>query len=767
MFDKKELMLQLQKNPDRYWKVKLFDELGFKRRQCSNCGKFFWAIREQSTCNDSTCRTYDFIGKPPTKKRLDYLETWEVIKKFFEKNNHEPLKRYPVVCRWFSPLYFTVAGIVDFYREYNGNFTFEFPANPLILTQPCLRFNDIYNVGINAKSYTSFLMIQQCSKYDSKSGYWKDKCIDLDFELLTKVFGIKPEEIVFIEDVWLGSGAFGSSLEYHVQGLELGNAVFTEFVGTIDRYSEMKEKVIDMGAGQERFAWITQGTPTSYDATFGPVIEKMKKISGIDYDREFFLKYSKYSGCLNYEVGDVAPIKKRIASILKVSPEMLEKKVQGIEALYAIAEHVRGLVFAISDSGLPSNVGGGYNLRVILRRALSFIDKFKWNFKLDEIGFWHIDYLKKLFPELEESKNEIAKILDVEEKRFMQDKKRSKKIIENYKGKKISEDDLQKLYTSQGITPEELGVEVPSDFYIKLTEKHQGEIQPEGKWHFDISNTPDTKVLYYEHPVIYNFDARVVRTFDEGKFVVLDQTAFYPTSGGQLHDKGTINGVNVLDVQKIKNVIIHQLENPIKDGKVSCKIDKTRRDRLTKHHTATHIINAAARKVLGKHVWQAGSEKEENKARLDITHYESLGDSEIEKIENEANAMISQNLPVTEKILPRMEAEKRFGFTIYQGGAIPLKFLRIVSIGDVDHEADGGTHVESTGQVGGITILRTKRIQDGVVRLEYAAGDVAVSILKEKEKILKEAAWKLGVKEEQVPEAVEKLFKEWKKVRKK
>jgi alanyl-tRNA synthetase len=189
---------------------------------------------------------------------------------------------------------------------------------------------------------------------------------------------------------------------------------------------------------------------------------------------------------------------------------------------------------------------------------------------------------------------------------------------------------------------------------------------------------------------------------------------------------------------------------------------------VTKHHVATHIINVAARKVLGSHVWQHSAFKDVDKARLDITHFESLSEDEVEKIEKIANEIVEKGLPIKVEILSRSEAEKKYGFTIYQGGAIPEKILRIVSIGNVDVEACGGTHylLKSTKDVGCILILKSKRIQDGIDRIEFAAGEVALNYLKEKEEILKEVAEKLEVKKTEVPKAVEELFKEWKQKRK-
>jgi alanyl-tRNA synthetase len=767
--NKKALMQEFQKNPHRYWKVKLFDEFGFERRRCEKCGKFFWTLTEQKICNDSTCRGYEFIGKPPTKKRLDFFQTWKAIEKFFVKNGHVSLKPYPLACKWYPLLYFVNAGIVDFYRIENGRLEFEFPANPSILTQPCLRFNDLPNTGINGKSYSCFFMIQQSSLYNEKEGYWKDKATELDFKLLTRVFGIKPSQIVFIEDVWLSPVAFGPSLEYHVQGIELGNIVFTEFEGTPISYKEMRNKVIDMGAGHERFTWITQGTPTSYDAVFGPLLKKLRKKIGLEYDKKFFLNYAKYAGYINVdEIPDLKIAKKHIAKKLEVSFEELEKQVEKLEALYIITEHARGLALALGQGNLPSNVGGGYNLRVILRRALSFIDKFEWPIEFNDVIIWHLKNLRKIFPTLIEREEEILKILDIEKRRYKNTKIRVGKIVERLVGKKISGEELLRLYESEGITPEQLGVEVPSEFYAKVTAKHMGEkIIEEKRILIDVSNLPPTQILYYK-PVL-KFRAKVLKV--SGNYVVLDRTAFYPRSGGQEPDFGFINEFEVIDVEKIGNVIVHEAKNcKLKEGEiVECKIDRKRRLILSKHHTATHIINAAARKVLGKHVWQHSAFKDVDKARLDITHYESLSEETIEKIEKTANDLVERGLPIKIEVLPRGKAERKYGLEIYQGGAILQKELRIVSIGKIDREACSGTHnmLKSTKEVGFIYILRTKRIQDGVVRIEFASDKIALNYLREKERILRKTAKELGVKEKDVPKAIEKLFKRWKKLRKK
>ena len=776
MLNKSELKRKFSKEWEKHYKIDFLIDKGFKRKICSNCGKAFWTLDpNRKLCADPPCQAYDFIGNPPTKQRLGYIESWKTIENFFKKNGHKSLRRYPVVCRWY-PLYFTIAGIIDFYRLEKGNLVFDFPANPSIVPQSCLRFNDIPNVGVTGRHYTSFVMVQQSSLYDGKQGYWKEKCIELDFDLLTKAFGINPEEIVFIEDAWVGPNAFGPSLEYFVRGLEIGNAVFTEFKQTNSGVQELEQKVIDMGAGLERFSWITQGTPTSYDVAFEPIIRYLKQQTGIEYDRNFFEKYSKLSGTLNMdEVKNMSKAKQTIAQKLGTTVELLEKRVSPLEAIYAIADHTLALTFAITDGMLPSNVGGGYNLRVILRRMLGFMDKFRWNLDLTKICEIHANHLKPIYPELIDHIDDIDKILEVEKKRYSNTKIRTqnivKRIVENQEP--LNEERLIKLYDSEGITPELVktfvpDLKIPNDFYVKVTETHMKEKKKlKLTQEIDVSGLPPTKIMFYDEPDKYEFDAAILRIINN-EWVVLDKTYFYPESGGQKSDIGFIGNAPVLNVQKIGNVVIHKILGSVKEGEyITCRVNKYRRDILKKHHTATHIVNTACREILGQHVWQHGAEKTAEKARLDITHYDTLTEKQVQDIENRANQIVEKKIPIKIEILERGDAEKKYGFRIYQGGAVPEKKLRIVSIGNLDHEACCGLHCNNTSEVGFISIFKTKRIQDGIVRLEFASGEVALKQLKEKEKILKEVTKKLGVKEDDVPKKVQELFNTWKMLRKK
>jgi len=789
---KKELAALFSSNPDRYYRVSLFDELGFVRKKCTICEKFFWTLdTTRNFCPDH--EKYSFIGKPPTKKRLDYVNAWKETESFFRRNDHEIVRRYPVVCRWREDLYFTIASIVDFQRIVGNQVVFELPANPLVVPQMCLRFNDIENVGLSGRHYTGFCMIGQTCNADAPGGYWKDRCIDLDFGMLTKGLGIRAEDITFVEDVWMGAGAFGYSLEFFVRGLELGNAVFTEFEGNENDYRIMPNKIIDMGAGLERFSWITMGTPTSYDCCFGPVIGKLVDMTGTDTDPEVLNRYFE-SVSLNLEdkTGsssnstnsgrNIQDLKLLIAKEMKIPREQLSAVVAPYEAIYTICDHIRTLVFAISDGALPSNVGGGYNLRVILRRALSILERLGWKniMSVQDIAELHIDYLKQIYPELEEHRHDVMTILRLESSRYSSSRERMNSVAmslkANKKGKELTVDDLIRLYESDGITADflmEQGIiqNVPSTFYTRLADLHTSQASSQvSKPISGLEGLPPTKLLYYQDESIRHFQAKVLKVIG-GKYIILDQTAFYPRGGGQEPDTGEIEGIKVTEVTKQADVVVHSVEGegrmPTEEQIVQAVVNGRRRDLITKHHTATHVLNSASRNTLGSWVLQDSAFKDESYGRLDITHHSAITREEVKKIERIANRTIRENHPVIIKTYDRGDAEQHFSFRIYQGGTVPTSNVRIVNIEGWDIEACGGTHVKSSGEIGLLKIVKSERIQDGVVRLEFVAGEAAVNYMQELDSQLASIAQTLGSSREKITESFGKAMQETESAKKK
>ena len=776
---KREFKIKASKEPDKYYATSVLKKEGFARKHCKSCGTYFWTASNSDVCGNPACSGgFRFIGKTPAKKKLDYIGVWTEFSKLFKKFGYTPIKRYPVVARWRDDTDFVQASIYDF-QPYVVSGEVEPPANPLVVPQMCLRFNDIDNIGITGAHYCAFVMIGQHAFMKPKD--WNQAKYFSDIHnWLKQGLGLPNEEITFHEDAWAGGGNFGPCMEYFSRGLELGNQVYMMFEQTPSGNKELNLKVLDMGMGHERNAWFTQGKSTSFETTFPTVVQKLRSITGVKIDDKLMQKFLPYSSYLNVdEVENIDKVWQDVAKKIDYDVKELKTKILELAALYSVAEHSRALLVALSDGALPSNVGGGYNLRAILRRALSFIDQYKWSISLPEVCKWHADYLKPLFPELSENLDEVARILEVEKAKYEATKQKTHSIISKLMKKIIDDKKLLLLYDSYGITPEIVKEEasklnkkinVPENFYARVAELHSKQEQEHAtkrEEKLNLENVPDTKALYYSDYKKNKFKAKVLKIIDNK--VILNETYFYPTSGGQLHDLGTINGQNVIDIFKQGSVIVHVLsQNPeFKAGnEAECEIDLNRRLQLAKHHTSTHIINAAARKVLGNHINQAGAKKDIDKATIDLTHYQSITDEEIGKIEKEANRIVKQSIKVHSDFLPRTEAEQKYGMNIYQGGAVPGKLLRIVNIDGIDVEACGGTHLHNTSEAGEIKILKATKISDGIVRLYFTAGEAAQREKKGETQILEEASKLLGVDITHLPSRVNELFDKWKIERK-
>ena len=223
------------------------------------------------------------------------------------------------------------------------------------------------------------------------------------------------------------------------------------------------------------------------------------------------------------------------------------------------------------------------------------------------------------------------------------------------------------------------------------------------------------------------FSAKIIKIFD-GRNIILDQTAFYPRGGGQEPDTGIMGGIQVIEVIKQADIIIHKLQNRsnfVEGQTIDGRVNNRRRESITKHHTATHILNSSARNTLGSWVWQNSAFKEEGYGRL--RYYAPFCFEQRRNMENRTKSefMVRQNLPVVINTYSRGNAEQYYTFRIYQGGVVPSNSVRIVNINNWDIEACGGTHVRKTGDIGIIKIIKSERIQDGIIRLEFAAGEAA------------------------------------------
>lgn len=782
---KKKFKAIASANPDKYFATKVLRTEGFIRKHCS-CGTYFWTTnKDQETCGDPVCMGgVDIFRGAPVKKKLDFIDVWLGFKKFFEKRGYKALNRYPVIARWNPTTEFTNSSISAF-QPYVISGESPPPAKKLVIPQFCLRFGDVDNVGITGSHCTGFVMIGQ-HVFVKPEEWDQDELFRDIYDYITQEIGVPKHELTLHEESWAGGGNYGPCMEFFSRGVELFNQVYMMYEHTDSGDKELSLKVLDMGLGMERVAWFTQGSITLYDAAFPLVIERLKKKLGVKFDKDLYKRFAPLASMLNLdEADDIDKQWAEVAARMNISADELKQKILPMTALYSVAEHSRALLFAITDGGLPSNVGGYYNLRVIFRRAMEFIDKFEWEVSLAEVCEWHADYLKPIYPELAKHLGEVKKILEVEKQKYYHSKRKGKLVVEHLlKAKKqVTPDKLVELYDSHGISPEQvreeaqklnIHVEIPENFYALVAEKHeqaQHRTQTRREEELDLRGIPGTQALYYDSYDYVDFKARVLRIIEKAHkwYVVLDRTAFYPTSGGQLHDKGFLNKTEVVDVFKQGDVIIHVcLRKPDfhEEDTVSGKVDFDTRLQLAQHHTAAHIINGVARRILGNHVWQAGASKSLEKARLDITHYASLSDEEVARIEKEANEIIRNNLPIYKSFMPRNVAEAKYGFTLYQGGAVPGKEIRVVSIPGLDVEACGGTHLNLTGEVKLIKILRTSKVQDGIVRIEFTAGNAAVKTQMKENKVLEETAAMLGVDTDQLPGRVEELFEKWKKARK-
>jgi len=505
---KKILKEKASKNPEKYYPVNFLDSLGFKRQKCKKCGTYFWSKEEREICGDVSCiGKYEFIGKEMSEK-LDFIKVWKKFKKVMENLGYTPIKPYPVVARWRDDLDFVIASIADF-QPWVVEGISKPPANPLIVPQFCLRFNDIDNVGITGRHYTGFVMIGQHA-FEKPENYNKDKYLEDIFIWLTKGFGLKEKDIIFHEDAWAGGGNAGPSIEFFSKGLELGNQVYMQYDIKGDDFKKLDLMVLDMGTGQERYSWFSHGTTTSYEPNFPTVLPYLKNYLDLNKEEEKIYNYFlPYSGLLNVDEADVKEEWKKIANLLEVEEEILKEIVMKKAAIYSIAEHTRTLLMAFNDGAVPSNVGGGYNLRLLARRIFSFIEKYKLDLDLSKIFELHYNYLKEQY-DLENWQIAIE-IMEEERKKFNESIKKAKNILlrEISKKRKLEKEDFVKLYESYGVTPEiveeviskeNLGfkIEIPENFYVLIEEIKNKQKKKRKKEVIEINKElPETKILYW------------------------------------------------------------------------------------------------------------------------------------------------------------------------------------------------------------------------------------------------------------------------------
>ncbi|UUX92893.1 alanine--tRNA ligase [Methanoplanus endosymbiosus] len=784
------------------YQLEYFKEKGFVRKICSKCGSAFWTRDpERETCGDAPCVPYDFIGKPVFEPH-SISEMREKYLSFFEGHGHKRIERYPVAARWRDDIYLTIASIADF-QPFVTSGVVPPPANPLTISQPCIRLNDLDSVGRSGRHLTTFeMMAHHAFNTPREEIYWKDRTVGLCDEFLASI-GADINDITYKEHPWIGGGNAGPSVEVLIGGLEVATLVFmslgkaksdkppVELEGV--PYYPMDLRIVDTGYGLERLVWASKGSPTIYDAVFPEIVNDLMGYAGIDHfldDPEFtniLGLNAKYAGLMDITGSNLISMRKEVANNIGVTFEKLQSIMDPVERIYAIADHTRCLAYMLGDCIVPSNAHEGYLARLVIRRTLRMMNETGMEVNLADLVAAQMKTVG--LDSFSQDMSIVEEIIGNEIVKYDQTMARGRRIVqkiarEHHKNNEsVPLNEIVRLYDSHGIPPEivkevsaEEGAEVdlPDNFYSAIADLHSEtddtvKEDPFAEFRERIDALPPTKKLFYEQVADTEFDAMVIDQFDD--YIVLDQTLFYPEGGGQPSDIGRIISddvmVKVIHSMKVGDVILHKVKgDPVRRGvQIKGIVDESFRWTMMRHHTATHVLLCAAREVLGKHIHQSGAQKGFDSSRIDLRHFRHITPSELKKIEIAANRIVLQNIQVIIEWKSRTKAEQKYGFDLYQGGVPPGKKIRIVRVAD-DIQACAGTHCRSTGEIGSIKIIRVEHVQDGIERVEFSAGLSAISYMQGVEDIADTSAATLSVQRENLPQSVDRFFSEWKEQRK-
>ena len=814
-----------------YW-----EEAGFVRRTCRVTNQFFWT-RDPSrdTCGDSVEDSYTFIGKPiidgyPMRGKALKDSMREMFLNFFEQRGHQRVAPYPVIARWRDDIHLTIASIADFQPHVTSGMVPP-PANPLGISQPCIRLTDVAAVGRSGRHLSTFEMMAHHAFNRPKDGdvvYWIDQCVRYCDEMLCELLGIDPSEITYLENPWSGGGNAGPALEVIVGGLELATLVFMNLEehedGDVEikglSYREMDLQIIDTGYGLERFCWAAAGTPTIYEAIYPESIDWLKSLVGFDEmvsglglsaETDVLLgELSRLAGILNIDVGtDVDSLysilsQRLVDSGLGISVEELKRLTEPLSGIYAIPDHMHAICNMLGDGLVPSNAKAGYLVRMLSRRVCRMKADLGLDVSLAELAAHHIDTHLDYSGFIQSREGTLA-ILTLEEQRYHEMLRKGeaavrtalKDLPEN--AKEAPDETLFRLAEERGLNPDmvasiangagwtQLGVRVgfAADMAARNAERTKAAASARGQSKlFESEEYPVTSLDYYQDTRQTSFDASVLgcKELTPAQFDTLDlssEVSIKPTHSVVLDrtlfypegggQLGDQGTLGEVNVAdtRIENGVVHHLTDGPVSGSTTGVVDWERRRQLMDHHTAVHIVGGSARALLGPHVWQAGSNKGRRYARIDLTHFQRLSRDNLDEIEDHANEIIAANPSVDKLVLERAEADARFGFELYQGGPPKHSEIRVIRIGEHDVQACGGTHHDKVSEVGELRIIRSSQVQDGVERLQIVAGETAREHARAQERLLAESSEVLGVSAEDLPGTVSRFFEEWKSQQKK
>ena len=769
----------MSEGPNPELDLDFFHRSGFESRKCLSCGGYFWTkSRERTTCGDPACDSYTFIGTSTTDRPYSMDEMRSAFIDFF-RQSHGLVKPYPVVPRWRDDVLLVNASIYDFQPHVTSG-RVKPPSNPLVMSQPSIRMNDIDLVGNTGRHLSSFeMMCHDAFNSSREQVYWKEETVSYCFEFLTSRLNIDPELITFKEKPWSGGGNGGNAFEVFIKGVEVATLVFMDMIEDengefeIDgrKYTKMPLRIVDTGYGLERLVWLSQGSSTIYQAVFPEVLSKLTEIAGIDLDNTLLRRVSEISATL--EPFSESKLIRILQMEFPENKDEIADRYSLYRDIFALCDHTKTITILLSNYVIPSNVKVGYLLRLLIRRSQYLMERLRINSGIIDLIKLHKKYMGDVIPDLD--MEFIQKILALEDEKYRDLMVRGRNtIIRLFDRKKgITEEDFVSLYDSEGLNPEIVArvireernftVQVPENIRSLVVSKHENQGRKKGGKVKEEYPDLYTRPLYYDDTAISEFNAVVL--FSRGRDIITNQTAFYPEGGGQPSDTGEFiyrgKKVDMLKAEKSGRSVVHHLSGEIPESsRIIGRIDYDKRFRHMVHHSATHLLLGTLIKELGPHVWQTGVQKGYESSRIDFTHFEKLTDEQIERIERSVFRAITEGHRITVRNIEWNKALGLYGFRLFEGGVPEDEKIRVVEIADIDAEGCGGTHLKNTSEIGFFKILKVESIQEGIQRITFCAGPAAFDYVKGLKSQVDSVSSILRISSAKIGESVQKMLDE-------